>query len=58
MQRNKGRGWEMMYYENLPFTFSILAKSSGEKHKVTFNWMMHVIFGLGLLSNLFALLAW
>ena len=59
MQRNKGRGWEMMYYENLPISFSILTTRNGEdRHKVTFNWMMHLIFGLGLLSNLFALLAW
>jgi hypothetical protein len=39
------------------------AESSGAtdgtgKIKVTFNWMMHVIFGFGLMANLFTLLAY
>jgi len=51
-----GRGWDMLYYERLPTQYDILGGEGGHL-KVTFNWMMHVIFGFGLMCNLFTVLA-
>ena len=46
-EKNFGvRGWDMLYYEKLPTTYEILGGEGGHL-KVTFNWMMHVIFGFG-----------
>ena len=59
MGRAKGRGWAMLYFENLPVDYEIIGgtTSSGQL-KVTLNWMLHVIYGLALLANLFTVLAY
>jgi hypothetical protein len=49
----------MLYFENLPVDYEIIGgtTSSGQL-KVTLNWMLHVIYGLALLANLFTVLAY
>lgn len=63
MTRSRGLGWEMLYFENAPIEYQIVVPATTGNTdgrgliKVTFNWMMHVIFGFGLMANLFTLLA-
>jgi hypothetical protein len=62
MERTEGRGWELWAYENAPSEYEIIsgynAKGTKGRIKVTANWLMHVIYAFGLLSNMFTLLAW
>eukprot|EP00918_Siedleckia_nematoides_P075101 GHVU01164239.1.p1 GENE.GHVU01164239.1~~GHVU01164239.1.p1 ORF type:complete len:594 (+),score=79.63 GHVU01164239.1:106-1782(+) len=57
MRRKQGMGWEIWAYENAP-AYQIISPGRNNRIVVTANWMMHVIFGFGLLANMFTLLAW
>jgi hypothetical protein len=59
MAREEGRGWAMLYWENMPTEYEIIGGvTTTGRLKVTLNWMMHIIFGFGLLANLFTILAY
>ena len=51
-------GFDYIYYVNLP-TYDILGSTpDNPRLRLTFNWMMHLVYFLGLLSNMFTLLAY